>query len=343
MSIELLTTQVQANAAFRLWVDAMVAHSTLRDEGWWIDGSGLLFTNYGHGAHGVVENQLMLGVDAQTGDCTVKIVCPDVSQGDRGKLTTVGRDDDGRLVLLREGWLKRNNISPAIRADFEALSGLAPVPVRVGGIVSKRRWYVVAELDGATKDIVRQTTAFTLACVRARSAAAGREPATGTAAPVEPKPYGFGLDEKGRIVIVTRQGGTSKVRALQGYVFEALRKQLGEELTKPTANGYAVDGMVASVNALIEIKTGTFAHHCYEAVGQLALYPSLIGLDRNLAKVALLPDTPPLRPAMAGALSEAGVEVFTYAVRGKGKKPIIEFTKAFLSRCASTVPPVGLG
>ena len=110
-----------------------------------------------------------------------------------------------------------------------------------------------------------------------------------------------------------------------------------DELTIPTANGYAVDGMIASANALVEIKTGTFAHHCYEAAGQLALYPSLIGLDRNLAKVALLPERPPLRPVMAGALSQAGVEVFTYAVRGKGTNPVIEFTKAFLACCTSTV------
>jgi len=117
-------------------------------------------------------------------------------------------------------------------------------------------------------------------------------------------------------------------------VFETLREQLGADLTKPTANGYAVDGMAETANALIEIKTGTFAHHCYEAVGQLTLYPALIGLNRALAKIALLPDTPSLRPAMAGALREAEVEVFTYPVRGKGKKPDIEFSKTFLARCA---------
>lgn len=123
-----------------------------------------------------------------------------------GKLTTVGRDDNGLLMLLREGWLKPNTISPAIRADFRALSGLSPVPVRVGSAVSKRQWFVVAGLHAAANDVVHQTTGFALACILARSAAAGRKPPTGKPAPVEPKPYSFGLDEKGRVVIVTRKG-----------------------------------------------------------------------------------------------------------------------------------------
>lgn len=326
--IELLESQAECDAAFRRWVDAMMGGCELGPAGWIHEGSGLVFTNYGHGAPGVVEDEVMLGVDVDTGDATVKIVRPAASKGDKGKLTVAGRDGDGRLVLLREGWLRPNNVSREIRSDFAALSGLTSEPVTVKGTPSRREWFRVADLDGPAEAIVGQTIDLALGCVRARArAGGGKEP------PASTKPYSLGLDEKGRVMIVTRRGGTARVRALQGYVYEALRKLLGDALTKPTANGYAVDGMAEAANLLIEIKTGAFAHHCYEGVGQLKLYPSLVGLPAALEPVLLLPDTMALKPVMAGAIREAGVEVYTYSVGGAGAKPRIAFSPAFLARC----------
>jgi hypothetical protein len=44
---------------------------------------------------------------------------------------------------------------------------------------------------------------------------------------------------------------------------------------------------------LIEIKTGVYARDVYEAVGQLKLYPSLIGLDAGLDPVCSCPTHKP--------------------------------------------------
>jgi hypothetical protein len=329
--IELLTDQTQSDAAFRLWVDAMLAASRYEGTGWLLNRGGMFFTNYGQAPAGEIDDQVMLGHDTETRDGTVKIVRPDVGQGDRGKLTTIGRSDSGALILLRVGWLQPNNVSRLIKADFSELTGLRPVAISVGGKRSKRHWFVVADLSKSRQMIVDQTAAFTLACIRARTAAGGG------AVPVpESNPYSLGLDEKGRVIEVERKGGKAAVRLLQGYVFKELRKRLGEALTKPKANGYAVDGMFEAADLLVEIKTGTFAKHCYEGVGQLMLYPSLIGLRPDLKRALLLPGTPPLRAVMAQALHDAGVEVYTYEVGDVGKKPKIKFVGEFLAACRGT-------
>lgn len=42
-----------------------------------------------------------------------------------------------------------------------------------------------------------------------------------------------------------------------------------------------MDGVIPPANLLIEVKTGISSHDMYEAVGQLRLYPTLIGLPDN--------------------------------------------------------------
>lgn len=128
-------------------------------------------------------------------------------------------------------------------------------------------------------------------------------------------------------------GGTKEVEDLQGYVSEALKDIIGPSMTKPTRNGYAVDAMISKANILIEIKTGTSAHDIYEAVGQLALYPSLISLPSGLALIILIPEKPGLRPFLVAALATASIEVHFYSVGRIGKAPSIRFTRAFLDRC----------
>jgi hypothetical protein len=46
----------------------------------------------------------------------------------------------------------------------------------------------------------------------------------------------------------------------------------------------------------------------------------------------LIPDEPPLRPAMAAALSAAEIKVYTYTVKETRKSPEISFSDAFLAR-----------
>jgi hypothetical protein len=298
--IDLLSVQSESDIAYRRWVDALLAGSQATDRGWVIDGNGI-----------------------------VKIVQPKTAQQDKGKLTVVGRDQAGRIYILREGWLKKNPLSGAVRKEFAVLSGLARSPVSVAGKPSGRDWYVVAALDGDDVSIVDQTVAFVHACSLARSKTGG-----GTAKHVAAsETYRLGLDEKGRVTKVTTTGGTKQVVALQGFVWEELKRLVGDALSKPTRDGYAVDAMIMTAKLLIEIKTGVSARDVYEAVGQLALYPSLIALPSGLKPVLLVPDKPALRPQMAAALAKALVEVQFYSVGMAGKKPEVAFSPKFLDSC----------
>ncbi len=310
----------------------MLGGGSLRGYGWIIEGKGIVFTNYGHGDPGTITNQVMLGADSSFGSGIVKIVQPDTFKADKGKLTVIGRDE-GRLLLLREGWLRKNALSREIRSEFAFLSELSPVPVTVSGVTSKRQWFVVADLSASPAEIVEQTATFALACANARLRAGG-----GKTEAAKEEPYSLGMDEKGRVVLVERHGRNSEVCALQGYVWEALKQQIGEKLTKPTRGGFAVDGMIKAANLLIEIKTGIVAHDLYEAVGQLKLYPFLIGLDPGLEPVMLLPDTDPLKPDMAAALDAATVKIYTYSVGRGSRKPVITFSEKFLKRCKMQIP-----
>ncbi|HEY8566971.1 MAG TPA: hypothetical protein VIL65_15850 [Beijerinckiaceae bacterium] len=231
------------------------------------------------------------------------------------------------MVLLREGRLQKNRLSRLIIDDFVSLSGLTPVPVTVSGKLSKRQWFIVADLDASSAEIVAQTSRFVRACAKARTQAGG-----GDAGVIDEEAVGYALDEKGHVYEVHMPGGTKQVRALQGYVWEALKARLGKRLTKPAKNGYAVDGFVEEANLLIEIKTGVFAKDVYEAVGQLKLYPFLIGLKPAPRAVLLLPDAP-LRPELSEAVRQAEVDIHTYSVGDVGEKPEVAFSDDFLRRC----------
>lgn len=331
--VEIIASQPKCNQAYRAWADALVAHSTLKDFGWIINGSGVAFTNYGHGVRGEITTQTMLGFDPDTGDGIVKIVQPKAARGDKGPITVVAREPGGRLLLLREGRLTGNHLSRLVVGDdFAELTGLVEVPLFVGGARSERRWYIIADLNARTSEIVAQTAAFAIACTRARNFAGG-----GVPRPVENNEDNgrptYGLDEKGRITKHERGGGVVEVKQMQGYVYKALKRLVGPVLRKPKRNGYCVDGMIEPSNVLIEIKTGTSAHCVYEGVGQLRLYPKLIGLASNPTPLLLIPDNKPLRPAMVAALDAENIAVFTYTIDDHAKKPMITFPNDLIQRC----------
>lgn len=326
--MELVTDQGACDAAFRRWADAMVAGATQIADGWVVEGTGIGFTNYGHGKPGVVKDQIMLGSVAEQGNGVVKIVLPRAAGRDRGRLTVAARDRSGRTHLLRAGWLKKNPISREVRTKFARLTGLGATPLTINGVPSGREWFDVADVDADQSLVVADTVAFAQACARARAKAGG-----GTAVADRRTGRAFGLDEKGRVRTVTLAGGTKEVEELQGFVWERLHELLGRLLTKPGRNGHAVDGLVRRARLLIEIKTGTSAADIYGAVGQLALYPSLVDLPPGLDKVLLVPDRPAIRPQMAAALAAADVQVFHYSVGRSGRTPEIEFTPVFLAHC----------
>ncbi|MFG1432635.1 hypothetical protein V5F44_11810 [Xanthobacter sp. V2C-8] len=324
---ELFADQEESDHAFRRWVETIIAGGTPAAYGWMIEGTGVAFSNYGRGAPGTIEDQVMLGVDTEQGGI-VKIVRPVTAQADRGKRTVIARGVGGRPLLLREGRLQRNALSGLIHEDFSELSGLAEVPVSVSGEPSHRHWYLVADLDAAPDTIMEQTASFTVACARARGAVGGSVPQP------EPKtPCGYGKDEKGRLVTVTHGGGTAEVLCLQGYVYEQLQKVVGGRLKKPQHGGFCVDGVLETAGLLIEIKTGVFAHDMYAAVGQLTLYPALIRLPAGLERALVVPDAPAMNPLIQSAIHGAGIKIYTYAVGHIGREPEIVFSEKLLERC----------
>jgi hypothetical protein len=172
--LELLTSQSQSNRQFRRWKDVLVAGSTVTADGWVIQGQGVAFTNYGWGAPGELEKEVMLGADTAFGSGIVKIVQPETDTGDKGKLTAIAYDD-GRHFLLRQGRLQKNRLSPSISADFASLTGLSSVPVNVAGTRSSKAWYVVACLaDPAKKSSKQPPNLFLHVRGRVRWQGAGR-------------------------------------------------------------------------------------------------------------------------------------------------------------------------
>lgn len=330
--MDIVTSQPACDAAFRLWADIMTRNARLVEGGWIIEGKGVFFTNYGHGEPATVEDQIMLGVDPDTGNSTVKIVRPKAHRKDKGPDTVLAIDDTGRQFLLRAGSLTKNRVSGFIKDDFAALTGLNHVPLFVDGLQSNDHWFIVADLGATPAEIVRQAADFSNACSRARTRAGGGRSAEDLEDENSSRPT-YGMDERGRITKRTTIGGTTEVCELQGFVYRALKKSVGEELRKPKRNGYCVDGMIEPANLLVEIKTGTSAHCIYEAVGQLLLYPGLIGIEGRPEKALLIPDQRPLKPVMAAALDSAGISVFTYNIDDSRKKPRITFPDALIARC----------
>lgn len=333
--MQLVSNQSECDAAFRFWANTLIKNTNPTKHGWIIEGKGVIFTNYGHGEPGEITREVMLGFDPSTGSSTVKIVQPNGSKLDKGPVTVLAADEHGRKFLLREGRLQENRVSKFIKDRFAELSGLTEVSLIVAGKQSSRHWYMVADLGASPTEIVAQAGDFSNACARARILAGG-----GTLPPDEEnnddeRPT-YGMDEKGRITTRSRPGGSYEVRELQGYVYEALKEIVGKELKKPKRGGYCVDGMIERANLLIEIKTGTAAHCIYEGVGQLRLYPSLIGLHSEPNLALIIPDEQPLNAQMAAALNAANISVFTYNIGEGDSKPIITFSKALIERCRGT-------
>lgn len=330
--IQLIAAQDKADAGFRRWTDALIAGSTRSGYGWIIEGRNVVFTNYGHGGPGALDNEVMLGADPAYANGAVKIVRPQTAQRDKGKLTGTGRDAAGHLILLRQGWLKPNNLSREVLAE---LTGLDPVAVAVAGAPSQREWYVVADLNADPATMIAQTADFALACIRARRRAAGAADDSHFDADEGDPALALAMDETGKVFSVTRNAATTEICALQGYVYQALKKILAGGLTKPTNAGFTVDGVVAPARLLLEMKTGVSPQDVYEAVGQLTLYPELIGLEDGLDPILLIPDDPPLKPALAAAVASANIDIYTYIVDAGPTPPMITFSKAFLARCGA--------
>lgn len=190
-----------------------------------------------------------------------------------------------------------------------------------------RKWFKVADLSQTPDEIAAQTVEFVTACAIARYSNVdfAEKKLAGS--------FSLGLSEKGKTYTANYVVGSREVLALHGFVWEALKRKLGDRLEKRGANGYEIDGIVQDANLLIEIKTGITAYDFYTAVGQLALYPHLIGLPSDMRSILLVPDLAEVSEPMMQALQQRGVELFTYSVDFKVAKPKVTFSASLLQRC----------
>lgn len=325
--IEIVTDQTEADEAYFAWVHALQECSTRNGRSWCIENTTITFSNYGHGEDGEIKDQVVFALSSDAANNIVKTSLPKTSKADKGRHTILGRDSEGSLLLLRDGRLQSNNVSPTIIDNFERLTKLSPVELKVDGPPSLwRKWFKVANLSLTPDEIAAQTVEFVTACAIARYSNVDlAEKLAGS--------FSLGLSEKGKTYTANYVVGSREVLALHGFVWEALKKNLGDRLEKVGSNGFEVDGIVQDANLLIEIKTGITPYDLYTAVGQLALYPQLIGLPSDMRPILLVPDLAEVSRPMKQALQQRGVELFTYSVDFKDAKPTITFSTNFLQRC----------
>ncbi|UYT54159.1 hypothetical protein OHI65_07200 [Brucella sp. MAB-22] len=328
--LEIVTDQNICDAVYQNWVSAIKKNSTNTEKNVWLmHDRTVLFGNYGHGDPGQIEDQVMFGSYPDIKNGIVKIVRPVGSGLDRHKLTIVAKDKMGNRLLLREGRLHKNALSHLIVGDeFERFSKLRPLEVLVEGGLSKRKYYLVANIDSSEANIIKTTVDFALGCTLARLA---------SSTPVNyitDNSYHLGADETGSVTVVDQPGWSKEVCRLQGFVWQALNACLNGKLLKPQRNGFAVDAIYPEANLLIEIKTSSSMSSVYEAVGQLSLYPHIIGLEKQLKPVLLIPEEPPMRDIAIEAVNKAGILVHTYSVKPTNKsEPIIAISEKFISYC----------
>ncbi|WYK04377.1 hypothetical protein DWF04_015300 [Cereibacter sphaeroides f. sp. denitrificans] len=316
------------DAAYQRWLQAIKGASfEARHRRWILPRSGISFhidNQSGESADTVVFSRLG---DKKNNIVTIRR--PVATAGEKHRVTIAARASDGKISLLREGRLQANNISKhLILESFERLSELRPIELLIGEEGAKRQWFKLATTDDP-EAAVSETTSFVRACLTARLRTGG----TTTPLVADETEDLLGVDEKGRMFIVTKTGGTSEMCARQGYVWEALKRALDSDFVKPRGNGYEADGLVKSARLLIEIKTSTFASDLYAGVGQLRMYPLLLALREPLQRILLIPNKPMLLPVMAAAIAAQDVEVHTYSVDKTGTKVVIP--DEFIERCRS--------
>lgn len=247
--------------------------------------------------------------------------------------TVVGTDRQGRRYILRQGDLHASPSKQRIgAAEFRRRTGLTPVETRIAGRSTNKEWHVVARVDGPTAEaIVRSTAAFVRRCWNARMF--GRQAAEDQARLARL----FGQPERGGWYDIDPALMPTRVLRIQGYVSECLADILSEfdiELAKPRhAANYEVDGTIDAPRGplLIEIKTGVTAADVYCGVGQLTIYPVVLGGLDDHAKILLLPGSP--THALTQALRACGVELHRYDLKRGRRTAAATFTAEFLRRC----------
>lgn len=322
---------------FSKWRTALLETGVRDGYLWRLNEQRIVFRNQSNYRSEVLGLRTALGTDPTGSYWAVQINEAEVP-GNPNVTSGVAVDEHGAAYLIRQGRLNSPvaGSSPILEEEFRDLTGLKPTPVLKGDTSGKKReWHVVAKLDADADEIRDATAHFVDKCALARIHLVEQDGDLPDTSPID----GFGSDETSEAYVVgpSEAVGPREVRRLQGEVWQSLALRLRSNdiaIDKPRhAAGYEVDAVVAAPDGplLIEIKTGNSASDVYGGMGQLQLYPQLLPKLGDHKLILLLPDQP--HPALAKAITQCGVHLFTYDLSETGET---RFERTFLRLCGVT-------
>lgn len=340
-ALRLVDDAQRSTEAFRRWADVMAEGAQRRGAVLALPKHKVVFKET---ASSPLATQL--GLDPRGVEWGVEINEPSRT-GDYNALSAIGEDDCGGLYLLRQGWLRGRRSAPDIREDaFLAATGLEPAAVFATGKAEKRRWFIVANLDGPPEAIRRETARFADLCWLARSRSPGSvlDPSfdEGNLRDEQDLEDEAGGSEAGGWF--TRSGSDAReperYRLRHGEVWIALTERLaaaGIIYRKRRRHGFEIDLEIERPGAsslLIEIKAGGGASSLHAGIGQLYLYRKLIRRLEDAEPVLLMEGG--VSPAVGHAVKALGVALHHYDFREGPTKPEINFSPEFLALCGVT-------
>ena len=337
-AMQLVDDPQRSRDAFRRWADIMAEGAQKRGPVLRLPMHGVVFQETAS-----TPLAARLGLDPRGVEWGVEINEPDRA-GDYNGLSGIGEDPSGGLHLLRQGWLRGRRSAPDIREDaFMARTGLKPVEVAATGQASKRRWFIVADLDGPAEAVRRETARFADLCWLARSTTSDSVPEG--EADKSDDDIDQGLDdlstgmEKGGWFTRTDSEAkeAERFRLRHGEVWMALTERLaaaGIPYRKRRRLGFEIDLEIdhpGGSSLLIEIKAGGGASSLHTGIGQLYLYRKLIGRLADSEPVLLTEAR--AAPAVAAAVEALGVALHHYDFQERDELPDITFDPEFLALC----------
>jgi len=272
-------------------------------------------------------------------DSNLSVVQINRPSGSTQIATRVAKDANGLKYILRRAELRKPETGTIDRDAFLELTGLPAVELRRSEGRVEENWVVVARIDGrAPAQIRSDTVRFVRRCWRARLEAGDGE--------TKRRLTSLGLGE------TTEHGGETggwqqrtsnqsdrEVEQTHGFVYESLKAVVGQmngaQLRHPGRGGYRADAVIELPDdrrVLVEIKTDITARDIQCGVGQLMLYPQILG-EVFTARVLLVPGGAPKFAAWQETLSAIKIDLHDYILDRRNKVPVAAFSPAFLELC----------
>jgi hypothetical protein len=331
--VTLLTDEKAIASTFGIWLQKVTKGAVRRSPNiWWLPGVSLSVRGSALRGSSLSREERRAARSCELNPCG--------GGGGEDRLSGIGRDQAGRLWLMRQGRLKPHGREhrEVTEKEFRLATGLAPVPVLPAKGTSGRDWYPVCRIDAQPAEVIAATTLFVARCDLARAYKSGDvfgpQLAREKAVLAGDEIMGF-LKRKAR-----PSAAETRILKKHAEVWNALRdalkrRKLRFEKPRP-APGYEVDGVIRLKEpVLVEIKTAVTAADVYEAVGQLTLYRHLLWPHAAHRQLLVVPDAP--SAPLAAALKDLNFHVCRYrraTAKGRGSGRIV-FEDILFSLCRS--------